>query len=116
MRLPEPPTAIFCFNDRSAMGAYDALREMGFVLPRDIAIVGFDNQEIIAAHLRPGLTTLQLPHYEMGAWAVNYLLQKPYDLSPPGLASAPPQVKLPCPLILRESHGTRREEVQRSTT
>ncbi len=116
MQLQEPPTAIFCFNDRSAMGAYDALREMGFVLPRDVAIVGFDNQEIIAAHLRPGLTTLQLPHYEMGAWAVNYLLQKPYDLPPPGLAAAPPQVKLPCPLILRESHGIRREEVQRSTT
>jgi LacI family transcriptional regulator len=116
MRLPQPPTAIFCFNDRAAMGAYDALREFGLAVPRDIAIVGFDNQEILAAHLRPGLTTLQLPHYEMGAWAVNYLLEKSAELPPPGLASAPPQVKLLCPLILRESHGTRREEVQRSTT
>ena len=116
MRLPKPPTAIFCFNDRAAMGAYDALREMGLAVPRDIAVVGFDNQEIIAAHVRPGLTTLQLPHYEMGAWAVNYLLQKPLAIPLSGLASAPPQVKLPCPLILRESHGAKREEVQRSTT
>ena len=116
MQLQEPPTAIFCFNDRSAMGAYDALREMGFVLPRDIGIVGFDNQEIIAAHLRPGLTTLQLPHYEMGTWAVNYLLHQADHLFPSGLAPAPPQVKLPCPLILRESHGIRREEVERSAT
>lgn len=116
MRLPQPPTAIFCFNDRAAMGAYDALRELGLSVPRDTAIVGFDNQEIIAAHVRPGLTTLQLPHYEMGAWAVNYLLQQPLHLPPSGLASAPPQVKLPCPLILRESHGARREEVQRSPT
>ncbi len=116
LQLPQPPTAIFCFNDRAAMGAYDALRELGLSVPRDVAVVGFDNQEIIAAHVRPGLTTLQLPHYEMGAWAVNYLLQQSLVLPSPGLASAPPQVKLPCPLILRESHGARREEVQRSPT
>ena len=61
MRLQEPPTAIFCFNDRAAMGAYDALREMGFVLPRDIAIVGFDNQEIIAAHLAARLDDIAAP-------------------------------------------------------
>ena len=35
------------------MGAYDALRELGYKVPDDVAIVGFDNHEIIAAHLRP---------------------------------------------------------------
>jgi LacI family transcriptional regulator len=116
MRLDQPPTALFCFNDRAAMGAYDALREMGLCVPLDVAVVGFDNQEIIAAHLRPGLTTLQLPHYQMGVWAVNYLLEKSDHLPSPGLVSLPSQVKLPCPLVLRESHGARREEVQRLAT
>jgi LacI family transcriptional regulator len=120
MALPSPPTAIFCFNDRAAMGAYDALRAYGLCVPQDVAIVGFDNQEIIAAHLRPGLTTLQLPHYEMGAWAVNYLLEEAIHLPPPQLgrgATLPPsQVKLPCPLVLRESHGTKREEALPKTS
>jgi LacI family transcriptional regulator len=117
--LPDPPTAIFCFNDRAAMGAYDALRDRGLRVPQDVAVVGFDNQEIIAAHLRPGLTTLQLPHYEMGAWAVNYLLEEAIHLPPPGSGQgpfvSPPQVKLPCPLVLRESHGMRREEAAPTT-
>jgi LacI family transcriptional regulator len=117
--LPDPPTAVFCFNDRAAMGAYDALRDRGLRVPQDVAVVGFDNQEIIAAHLRPGLTTLQLPHYEMGAWAVNYLLDEAIHLPPPGPDPGPfilpPQVKLPCPLVLRESHGMRREEAAPTT-
>lgn len=111
MGLAEPPTALFCFNDRTAMGAYDALRELSLRIPQDVAVVSYDNQEIIAAHLRPGLTTLQLPHYEMGAWAVNYLLQSEQDLPDSAVNAPPPQVKLPCPLVLRESHGLLREEV-----
>jgi len=112
LALPTPPTAIFCFNDRAAMGAYDALRKLGLRVPQDVAIVGFDNQEIIAANLHPGLTTMQLPHYAMGAWAVNYLLEEAQAAPSPSLPAAPPQIKLPCPLVLRESHGSLREEVQ----
>lgn len=108
MALPQPPTAIFCFNDRAAMGAYDALRKLGLRVPEDVAIVGFDNQEIIAANLHPGLTTVQLPHYEMGVWAVDYLLETTQAANN---APAPPQVKLACPLVVRESHGMQREEV-----
>lgn len=74
MVQPDPPTALFCFNDRMAMGAYDALRKLGKCIPQDVAVVGFDNQELIAAHLHPGLSTVQLPHYEMGQWAVQKLL------------------------------------------
>lgn len=74
LTLPHQPTALFCGNDRTAMGAYDALREAGLTIPDDMAIVGFDNQEIIASALRPPLTSLQLPHYDMGRWGVNYLL------------------------------------------
>jgi ABC-2 type transport system ATP-binding protein len=56
------------------MGAYDAIKERGLRIPCDIAVVGFDNLELIAATLRPSLTTMQLPHFEMGRWAVDYLI------------------------------------------
>lgn len=71
--LPNPPTAIFCGNDRMAMGAYDAIKELGLRIPQDVAVMGFDNQEIIAAYLRPGLTTVALPFQEMGALGVGTL-------------------------------------------
>ncbi len=75
MRAGRPPTAIFCGNDQTAMGAYEALKEVGLRIPEDVAVVGFDNQEIIAEGLRPPLSTVALPHYEMGRWAVNYLIE-----------------------------------------
>jgi hypothetical protein len=68
IQLADPPTALFCGNDRTAMGVYDALRDLHFAIPDDVAVVGFDNQLLIAAYLRPPLSTLQLPHYEMGRW------------------------------------------------
>lgn len=74
LRASNPPTAIFCANDQMAMGAYEALKEFGLRIPDDVAVVGFDNQELIAAQLRPPLSTVALPHYEMGRWAVNYLI------------------------------------------
>jgi LacI family transcriptional regulator len=76
MRVSDPPTALFCGNDPVAMGAYEALKEAGLRIPEDVAVVGFDNQELIAAHLRPPLSTIALPHYEMGRWAVNYLIEQ----------------------------------------
>lgn len=101
MKLPVPPTALFCYNDRMAMGAYDALRKLNLSIPDDVAIIGFDNQEIIAAYLYPPLTTMQLPHYEMGKWAVNTLLQ--LINNPDEKQFSPVQVMLPCPLVERES-------------
>lgn len=67
------PTAIFAYNDRMAMGVYRALQEHGLRIPEDVSVVGFDNQDPIPASLFPGLTTVALPHYEMGAWAVDTL-------------------------------------------
>lgn len=67
-------TAVFCHNDRVAMGLYDGLREHGLRIPEDIAVMGFDNQDVIAAHLRPPLSTVALPHYELGAAGVRLLL------------------------------------------
>jgi len=91
-------TAVFCFNDRMAMGAYDAIREYGLKVPRDIAVIGYDNQELIAASLRPSLSTMELPHYAMGVWAVRYLLEE----QPPS-TNGPIQAKLECPFVERQS-------------
>lgn len=66
-------TALLCLNDRLAFGAYQALAEAGRSVPGDVAIVAFDNDEI-AGYLRPGLTTIALPHEEMGRTAVQLLL------------------------------------------
>lgn len=102
LQQEDPPTAIFCFNDRMAMGAYDAIRKLGLSIPEDVAVVGFDNQQLIAADLYPGLTTMELPHYEMGQWAVEHLLQLIAD--PALLENAQPvQHLLSCPLIVRAS-------------
>lgn len=101
MKLPDRPTALFCFNDRMAMGAYDALRNLGLSIPRDVAVVGFDNQEVIAANLYPTLTTIGLPHYQMGRWAVEELLRLLAQGEP--RIETPVQYKIDCPLISRDS-------------
>ena len=102
MQLEEKPTALFCYNDRMAMGAVDALRTLGLSIPRDVAVIGYDNQEIIAAHIRPALTTMQLPHYEMGQWAVQHLL-KFINNSENASSETPIQHLMACPLIERDS-------------
>jgi LacI family transcriptional regulator len=99
MQLPDRPTALFCFNDSIAMGAYDAVKKLGLAIPDDLAIVGFDNHELIAAQLYPPLTTIELPHYAMGQWAVQYLLE--HADSPPD--PTPLQNTIACRLIERSS-------------
>lgn len=67
------PKALLCLNDRLAFGAYQALGEAGLIVPSDVAVVSFDNDEV-ASYLRPALTTIGLPHEAMGARAVELLL------------------------------------------
>lgn len=92
------PTGLFCFNDVMAMGAYRAAGEMGLRIPRDLSIVGYDNMHPLVTGLVPALTTIQLPHYEMGVWAARQLL---------AMTSAPPErvrrARLRAPLIRRGS-------------
>ncbi|WP_248763829.1 LacI family DNA-binding transcriptional regulator [Pseudarthrobacter sp. SSS035] len=94
--LKREATAVYCYNDRMAMGLYDGLREHGLSIPEDMAVVGFDNQEVIAAHVRPPLSTVALPHYELGAAGVRMLL---------GLEEAPAAdpTKIYCPTVERNS-------------
>ena len=69
------PRALLCLNDRLAFGAYQALGEAGLAIPSDVALVSFDNDEL-ASYLRPGLTTIALPHEAMGRAAVELLLDQ----------------------------------------
>lgn len=99
MKRPDPPTAIFCFNDRMAMSAYNALHFLGFSIPDDVAVMGFDNQEIIATKLNPPLSTMALPHYEMGQWAVSHLI----EVAKSPHSGIPVQLKMQCPYVERAS-------------
>jgi LacI family transcriptional regulator len=96
LTLPDPPTAIFCGNDRAAMGCYAGIQSLGLHIPDDVAVIGFDNQRDIAEGLYPALTTMQLPHYEMGKWAVEYLLAADDD-------APPTQHQIECVLVERQS-------------
>jgi LacI family transcriptional regulator len=101
LSLQDRPTAIFCYTDRMAMGAYEAIADAGLSIPGDISVLGFDNQLNIADSLRPGLTTVQLPHYEMGAWAATRLLEaiNPKNSEP----LKPVHMQIACPLVVRNS-------------
>ena len=95
--LAAPPDAIFCANDLTAVGAYQALAERGRRIPTDIAVMGYDDQEI-ARHLSPPLSTVLLPHREMGQWAVDMLLTRGSgETLPSGVT------RLHCPTVMRES-------------
>lgn len=91
--LPEPPTAMFCFNDRVAIGAFEAAAMRGLGVPRDLSVMGFDNEDLVA-HLLPPLSTVQLPHDEMARRAVAMLLDG---------EARPGRVVVECPLVPRAS-------------
>lgn len=100
LELPDDvrPTAIFCFNDRMAAGAYMAVRAHGLRIPDDISIIGYDDQQLIAAEQDPPLTTIALPHDEMGRWAMEVAL---------GIRAGETDAthQMECPVIRRDSVG-----------
>lgn len=102
LNLPQPPTAIFSYNDRMAMGVYRAAREVGLEIPRDLSVISVDNQAILAEGLYPGLTTMALPHYEMGAWGVTSLIDQITSDSKADQTELEP-TRLHCPIVRRES-------------
>ncbi|MCG9598862.1 LacI family DNA-binding transcriptional regulator [Vibrio sp. Isolate25] len=71
--LAQPPEAIFCSSDYMAMGCYQALAELGLKIPDDVAVVGYDNQQI-ASESFPALTSVELPYSEMGKLAIESLV------------------------------------------
>ena len=89
------PDAIFCANDLMAIGCYEALKELGEKIGVTIAVMGYDDQEV-AQHLSPALSTVLLPHREMGQWCARQLLSK--------VIAEKRQHRLDCPVIARASH------------
>ncbi len=74
LNLPNPPTAIFCFNDLTAIGVINAIRERGLDVPRDISVVGFDDLEM-SKYYHPALTTVKQSTHRLGQKAVQILLR-----------------------------------------
>jgi len=97
MTQGNPPDAIFCANDMMALGCFDALNELGIKVPDDLSVIGFDDREI-AQQTHPPLTTILLPHYEMGAIAAQELIDGAGRAF--GRVS---QMKVHCPLVERQS-------------
>lgn len=89
------PKALLCLNDRLSFGAYQAIVEAKLSIPDDISIISFDD-DIIASYLRPGLTTIALPHEEMGREAVRMLLSE----------DEPAEMLVPMPVMTRSSLRT----------
>ncbi|MGE5620078.1 MAG: LacI family DNA-binding transcriptional regulator [Sphingomonadaceae bacterium] len=92
------PTAIFAANDQMALGVLAAARDLGTAVPEELAVVGFDDIPA-GRYVRPSLTTVALPTYEMGASAARLLLQL--------LAGDTTEqtILLPTQLVVRQSSG-----------
>lgn len=91
-------TAVMCANDVLAIGALRAAREMGLRVPDDISVTGFDDIEL-AMLAEPALTTVHVPHREMGRRAASMLIQMVKQ------REAPESVELPTDIRLRRSLG-----------
>jgi LacI family transcriptional regulator len=98
MRLRKPPTAIFCASDLMALGCLQALTELGLDVPGDVSVVGYNDVEF-ARHLKPPLTTCRVPNLELGARAVEMLLDAALHNKP----HRPMITKIACPLIERST-------------
>ena len=95
----KPFTALFSFNDISAMGAIRALREAKLRVPQDVSVVGFDDIQS-AAYQNPALTTVRQPLREMGRIAAETLLQR---IRRGGQSSQRAEIIVEPKLIIRET-------------
>ncbi len=105
LALSDPPTAVFCYNDMSALGALRAIRLAGLRVPEDISLVGFDDL-FVASYTQPPLTTLRQPMWHMGMLAIESLFNL---MSGNGPANT---IRVPAELIVRESTAAPRKEAR----
>jgi LacI family transcriptional regulator len=94
------PTAVFAANDLAALGAIETARDAGLGVPTDLSVVGY-NDIPLAGHLRPGLTTISVPLYEMGRRATELLIDQ--LTTSPRTESRVSQLTLPVGLVVRDS-------------
>lgn len=100
------PTAVVCANDRSAIGVILAAAQLGLSVPGDLSVVGYDDDENVAPCLVPALTTVRLPHREMGERAMRVVLDRVLDDTPAAAVvehRPTPRTLLDCPLVVRDS-------------
>lgn len=102
LKLDPPPTAILCGNDLIAIGALEAVTELGLRVPEEISVMGYDDQEL-ARYTHPPLTTVVLPNYEMGRRAAELLI----DIAVHRKPLKPMMLKIDGPLVERASVGPR---------
>ena len=93
-------TAIFCFNDISAIGAIRALKDAGLSVPGDVSVVGFDDI-LSAAYYTPSLTTVRQPLLEMGKRGAEVLLDRIANRE----KECPAEIVVAPELVVRESTG-----------
>jgi LacI family transcriptional regulator len=99
LALSNPPTAVMCINDLTAIGVMHAAHERGLEVGRDIAVAGFDGIAE-SAHARPPLTTVNQPVYDMARQLVRMLLALIR-----GETLSESQVVIKSELLIRESTG-----------
>jgi LacI family transcriptional regulator len=99
MSAPDRPTAVICGNDVLAVGALRQARQMGIDVPTDVSVTGFDDIEL-ARIVVPALTTVHVPHREMGRRAAIELVEMVEG------KSAGTSIELPSSLQIRDSLGS----------
>jgi LacI family transcriptional regulator/LacI family repressor for deo operon, udp, cdd, tsx, nupC, and nupG len=97
LNLKNPPTALFTGNNLITLGALDAIHSMGLNIPKDVAIIGFDDMPW-SSSLNPALTAVSQPGYEIGKRAVELLIQRLEDPERPKV-----EITLKTKFIVRES-------------
>jgi DNA-binding LacI/PurR family transcriptional regulator len=98
LHYSQPPTAFFLANDVMAIGAINAARECGLVVPKDISVVGFDDIPL-ASFVNPPLTTVRQPAFKKGVNAARMLIEylESHEM--------PPSLTMDVELIVRQSTG-----------
>lgn len=99
LNQPDPPTAIFAFNDLMALGVLNYAQEHGIHIPEQLSVVGFDDISI-ARYAVPSLTTVAQPKFELGTTVAEMLLKRINGDDQP-----PITLTLPTRLIVRKSTG-----------
>jgi DNA-binding LacI/PurR family transcriptional regulator len=103
--LATPPTAVFCYDDMTALGAMRQIHASGLHVPRDISVIGFDDLSIVR-FAEPPLTTIRQPMTEMGRLAMAAVL----DLL--GGSGSTHEIRVRGELILRASTGPPKGEAR----
>src|SRR5579883_922269 len=99
LKRGHPFTAVFAYNDLSAIGAIHSLREAGLRVPEDVSVIGFDDIPL-AAFQNPSLTTVRQPLEEMGAAAARTLVDRTQ-----GTIDLPDEIRVEPELAVRKSTG-----------